>query len=433
MKLHQNIQLSTAIKWLVIFSPLTSFAFPIFNPPLAYINCQTSPSFIGDNSNTTLGFAGGTHSNTTWSTDRVVLSASQTTGTFTSRVIDNACTAAGKPWVNFQWTTSLPFGKEIPPTNETTTSYSGKTNSTLNTSLMFLWRFNEATAYNTTPGEIIDSSGNGRHGTIKNWPPLGNTKVAGKFNNALSCTVEAVTPYLPAASLPTSNYVTFSIWFKSSVTSAWTQFATRDTWSGDNFWRFQQDASCIPNLAINVGGVGSWISTSTSVCDGNWHHLVLVLNNGNAAIWIDGNKTTGTYTQGTGFAAAELLIGNGMLGVFDELAYWNRALADAEVIELYRRGINRVKIQVRNCTSNTCADNPAWQGPDGTASTWFTELNNNSNQLTGLGTVQAGAPTLLMSNFPAVTKNRRYIQYKFTLETDNVTYSPDVKTIGPGK
>lgn len=117
----------------------------------------------------------------------------------------------------------------------------------------------------------------------------------------------------------------------------------------------------------------------------------------------------------------------------DEAALWSRALSDAEVLTLYRRGANRVKFQVRNCTSSTCADIPAWQGPDGTAATWFTELNNNQLPLTGLGNVLTGSPSMLWSDFPSIIKINRYMQYKFTLETDNVTYSPNVKTAGPGR
>jgi hypothetical protein len=116
-------------------------------------------------------------------------------------------------------------------------------------------------------------------------------------------------------------------------------------------------------------------------------------------------------------------------GSIDELMMWNRALTATEVQKLFQRGGNRLKFQIRACTQRLCADAPAWQGPDGTSSTYFTEINNNSIPTTGLGTVLVTSPSVVFANFPSVViSNERFFQYRVTLETDNSTISPDLKS-----
>jgi trimeric autotransporter adhesin len=423
-----------ALVW-AIFLPIFTFGFPIFPPPnIASINCSSSPSFFGDNSNTTLGFAGGTMTNVSWQTDKVALVAAQATGTFTSRVIDNSCVAAGKPWLYFPWTSSLPFGKELPAGTETSTSYSSKNTTTpWTTNLIGLWHFNEAAAYNGTANETVDSSGNGNHATL--YAPFGtnNTKVTGLFNNGFN-TIDGNSVRVTLAQ---SNVYTFSTWLKlAGGNTSYLQVAQRDDFAGSR-WSIQIDNTCHPSISITGNGGSGYIDSGTvTVCDGLWHHIVLAVSGvaiTGLSLWVDGVKYNTNYTPPTSYAATDLWISSGVIGTYDEAALWHRLLSDAEILELYRRGANRVRIQVRNCTSSTCADNPAWQGSDGTAATYFTELNNNSNQLTQLGTVQVGSPSMTMSNFSSVTKTNRYIQYKFILDTDNTTYSPDIKSIGPGR
>jgi hypothetical protein len=433
---YSNIITSAAFLILAMMSPISAFAFPIFAPPSAYANCKSSPSFFGDSSNIAAGFAGGTLTNLTWDgvNNKLALTAGQSSGTFTSRVIDNSCAGVGFPWLTFQWTTTLPFGKELPASNETTTSYPGKTNSTLLNNIVGIWHFNEAAGYNGTANEVVDSSGQNRHGVImSSWGTVTNTKVSGLFNNSWNCS-DGLPMKINAASMPagSTTALSFSMWFKAGgASTGYDQFAMGD--NGTYWWRLQWTNLNHIDVSTQTSGGGGYIGETALVTTGVWHHLALVLNNGTGNLWYDGTKITNTYPAGTGFPQLDTYICNNAKVTYDEAAMWYRALADAEVLELYRRGANRLRIQVRNCTSSTCADNPAWQGPNGTATTYFTELNNNSNQSTQLGTVQAGTPSILLSNFGSVTKSNRYIQYKILFDTDNTTYSPDIKTAGPGR
>ena len=53
-------------------------------------------------------------------------------------------------------------------------------------------------------------------------------------------------------------------------------------------------------------------------------------------------------------------------GLLSEVAVWGRALAASEILQRYRRGSERIRMQVRGCADAGCAASPPWQGPDGT-------------------------------------------------------------------
>jgi hypothetical protein len=91
------------------------------------------------------------------------------------------------------------------------------------------------------------------------------------------------------------------------------------------------------------------------------------------------------------------------MGAIDEVSIWKRTLHTSEVFQLYRRGINRLKHQVRICSASDCSDDATganWKGPDGTAQTQFSELFNRGTQSANpSGNVLATAPTMTFSNF----------------------------------
>src|SRR5690606_24162050 len=91
-------------------------------------------------------------------------------------------------------------------------------------------------------------------------------------------------------------------------------------------------------------------------------------------------------------------------------------------MQLYRRGANRVKHQVRVCTAADCSDDPNganWKGPDGTNLTYFSELNNNTAALAMTGEVKKGLPSMLFSDFTSPVGTSRYFQYRTILESDD--------------
>ena len=89
----------------------------------------------------------------------------------------------------------------------------------------------------------------------------------------------------------------------------------------------------------------------------------------------------------------------------------HRALSSAEVLTLYKRGANRLKYQVRSCDDSACVGE-SFIGPDGTGSTYYTELSNSS----------LSTPSFTLTN----VLDNRYFQYRSIFETDSTSLSPDL-------
>jgi hypothetical protein len=95
------------------------------------------------------------------------------------------------------------------------------------------------------------------------------------------------------------------------------------------------------------GASGNFNIYSTSrVDDNNWHHIVIVANNGTYKIYVDGvEEASSSATLGTtsldaarfnfmsGVTTAEAMNGN-----MDEFALYNSALSEANIKENYRIG-----------------------------------------------------------------------------------------------
>lgn len=398
--------------------------------PFGFWSCKPM-LIISNTDDTATSFSAGTFSNTTLSGNSVVLSAAQTSGTYTSAVKDILCSQT-KNWKSHEWTTDLPYGKELPATGEITADYSS-VSTTLMTNLVGLWHLNEATAgLGVGATDATDFSTGGNHlirsGTGHTFGATGKLFKVISFNGSGYLTKAAPT----ATVRPTGNIYSFSGWVKRRTTTA----------TGSIF-------QCGPAGGLNIGiGVTPYsgnqikltkygvvdITAGTFPADTNWHHLSVVYSGAGVSVYIDGT-VSGTNANTANFAACTGSLGIGgpevqFNGDIDEVAVWSRALSAAEVLQLYRRGINRIKFQVRSCTSNTCADNPVWLGPDGSNSTYFTEINNNSAQFTSTGTVQTAYPIMTYSNFSTLfIPQNRYFQYQVTLETDNTTYSPLLKSV----
>ena len=80
----------------------------------------------------------------------------------------------------------------------------------------------------------------------------------------------------------------------------------------------------------------------------------------------------------------------------------------------YRRGALRLKYQVRSCDDSACSGE-AFIGPDGTNSSYYSEVNNTS----------LGLPSFSLTN----VDDNQYFQYKITFETSNSTYTPELNNV----
>jgi hypothetical protein len=381
-------------------------------------------------------------------------------GTFTSRVFDGL--AAAQKWLTFGWTSTLPFFKELPDTgaSETSTIYSSQSSS-LMSGLQGLWHLDEP----STATIAIDASGTGNNGTLTGAGTFG---VPGKLGTGLQTQGGYINVGSPA-SLQISGSVTVSAWMQSGNTfSGWPQIIGYDSLggtgaAGHSYMLQGNNGSNTVSFSI-ADGTNSAQPGAISLADGAWHNVVGVYDQSHAVakIYFDGNLVNSVAYAGTSIQSSggfRLGYGNGVpfYGQIDEGAVWNRALGDGtnstpnEILELYRRGANRVKYQVRSCPDSSCTTNPTWQGPDNTNQTYFSELNNNAIQndvgdLTTSDSVKTVAPLMTFSNFPSLSlSTNRYFQYRAILESDdsssNCNYgagytttwcSPEIQSVSAG-
>lgn len=403
-------------------------------------------------------------------------------GIFTSRVMDGIADTA--VWTDLSWTPTLPFLKALPdaacsvepcihPNSESSTDYSSLVGASgvledpniasddLMSGIVGLWHFDE-TALNTVPGgwDFRDNSGNGNHGNESGGIIPGRV---GKLG---------LSPQLDGAN--DQVLVTGLLGIPANATlSAWVNLSAPDTNGaevislGDYLiLRFDVANGC--EGAFFDGVNWNFTSSSCAISGTGWHHLVYTMDDTNDVqkLYVDGvelaSNTDTASIQYSGVGSNTLIgrHGSGLSnrhfnGQIDEVAVWSRALNPREIHQLYRRGANRIKYQVRTCANNDCSDDligENWKGPTGDRYSYFSELNN----LTATGTVKKGLPSLLFEDFTGFVRYfdpasydpsfpQRYFQYRVIMESDDegsgcdygggpTWCSPELKavSIGPG-
>ncbi|GEM_PF-809636 len=199
-------------------------------------------------------------------------------------------------------------------------------------------------------------------------------------------------------------------------------YALRAMHGGDGLSSSLPGITVLLNTSVGIYTVSDWQSRSASA----WHHVAMTYDGSALNLYVDGllSKTT-TASGSIADSSIALTLGafNGgssktFNGSLDETALYSRALSATDVLNHYRRGANRLKFQVRSCSDGVCASG-TFIGPDGTNATFYTELLNQTTS----------TPSLSLNS---VTNNRA-LQYRATLETDNASYLPQIKsvTVGP--
>jgi hypothetical protein len=340
----------------------------------------------------------------------------------------------GAAWADVAWTTSLPMSKELPSAgrSEASIAYPALSSDALMQQAGFVWHFDE-TSLGTAPGgyDALDDSGQGVHG--KKFYGV-TTGAAGQLGSAFAfdggnSTVGS------AYKFNNPSTFTLSLWFTTTTQSGGSLFGFGDAQSGNSGARDRHiyvDSSNRLQFGV-YNGTARMVASSVSVNDGRWHHVLATCGPIGITLYLDGvaqasllgvapqsyigywhvggNNVAGGWP---GFPSSSFLQGR-----IDEAALWNRVLSAAEIQQVWRRGANRLKFQIRACTSMTCADAPAWLGPDGSSTTYFSELNNATSPL-GNGNVLATPADLPLAGFPSLALPANpYLQYRAILESDD--------------
>ena len=216
-------------------------------------------------------------------------------------------------------------------------------------SLKGYWRFEEA-SWNGTPAEVVDSSGQGLHGTAVGDATtftFGQIGRGGLFDGA----GDAVNLGQPSALNfnPAVDEFTLTAWFRTSSSAALISKADSD-FGQRQFYLFAHQN----RLWANIGGSQNE-GSQLGALDGDWHHGVVVNHNDGGTfrytLYLDG-VDNGTFLSGAATNASDVLfgarrnVGNSgtafhMLGSLDEVAIIDRALTPQEVEELFNEGSGR--------------------------------------------------------------------------------------------
>jgi hypothetical protein len=235
------------------------------------------------------------------------------------------------------------------------------------------------------------------------------------------------------ASLLSASAFSISLWIKGGPQSdkkIYSETGTSSAWnigSGtgagiDKLRIYLRDDDSVGRLSVTFNQV---------VYDYKWHHVVITDDSGTLEVYIDGVKDTANfdYTR-TAFTATNIRFmsengGGNFQGTIDEVATWTRVLNQSEITQLYRRGVNRVKLQVRSCDDPACSGE-SWLGPNNSSGLlYFSEQDNTSG-----GTAKKEAPSFSFSDYSSMgLNNNRYFQYKFILESIDELASPSIPTV----
>jgi hypothetical protein len=241
-------------------------------------------------------------------------------------------------------------------------------------------------AYYPLDGNSLDNGLNQLDGTDTSmtYPTDADMGVVGNFNGTNGNIILSSEPLNPAQTY------SFSYFFKrASIPSASEYLVDIDGWTGFS----HVDTSGIVNLQAYNGSTWFKASTSASLCDNEWHHIVCIhdLSAKNLIIYVDGIfEDSTTYTGTLASASSNTGIGSTYAstayfeGQMADVRFYNRILSGKEIDWIY----NYEKPASTECKYNSTIDNPDPFG-DGSGVALY-KMDGNVNDTTG---VYDGTPT----------------------------------------
>jgi len=206
-----------------------------------------------------------------------------------------------------------------------------------NDNLIYFWDFS--------------SSGNPTRGTVS------GTNFT--YNEGGYGTLTGAGPYTTSVSNIKANSFTFSFDVSSIQINQWCDILsiyTNSQTSGDNnALMVQSDGTNTGNIQLYIGGIGgattyfggATTSRSTQICEYSkvggttWTTITFSSNGSTFSVYVDGKKTgtvslTTTEEAITGFQVGSAFGDQRVMtsGSFDNIAFWNVALTDAQVLSL---------------------------------------------------------------------------------------------------
>ena len=216
------------------------------------------------------------------------------------------------------------------------------------TGLRGWWKLDECSL--ASPGDVIDSSGNGNNGS----PVNGATVSSGKICNGGS--FDGSNDYIEVpddGSLDIRQYLTVMAWIRPDIIPA---SGLKSIVSKDENYEFHiNSAGRIYWWWQNSGGTVRSFTSTTTLSAGSWYHVAIVYEPGSQRILINGvERGSRSYNENLinnndplHIGADQYFAGREFDGLIDEVKIFERALTTEEINDYY----NRPDPIGRNCPS----------------------------------------------------------------------------------
>ena len=177
----------------------------------------------------------------------------------------------------------------------------------------------------------------------------------GKFNGAIE--FDGSSDYIKVVSpddVPSGNsHYTIEAWIKPDA------MGTRGIvgW-GNSGLTNQVNALRLTSDGISNHWCNNDLVVTTGSLVGDWHHVVAEFDGTTRKIYLDGvlvgsDKPSGHNAAIANFRVGSTNSGEWFDGLIDEVAIYDKALTQEEIIEHYRRGVGEVEVEVRTSVDNT--------------------------------------------------------------------------------
>lgn len=248
-------------------------------------------------------------------------------------------------------------------------------------------------------GTLADASGNGNEGFT-------NGEIApGKIGDSLYLDGEDDYMTIPTPTYAADTSGTVSLWLKNNGDSAF--FYTGNSGTNNNYMELKIKDGKLAGDIKSDKKILSFKGTS-SLAQGEWLHIAFTSDQNGNKVYVNAEEYTINYDKGDESTHAWLSnlteVNETVLGVsaqkeyedyldgsIDELAIWNRRLTAEEIQDLYKIGILNLTLEVKSCDNSIC------EGAEWNETTDF--------------------------------RNDKYVQYRFSLHTDDINYTPKVYNV----
>src|SRR5690606_7030136 len=125
------------------------------------------------------------------------------------------------------------------------------------------------------------------------------------------------------------------LWYKDNgTTTAWANIMHKLNSETAGWILQRENATSAASLRIDTSAADyQGPVTLPGVLDGGWHHIVIVIDSGNAYGYLDGELVdSGAYSHGTGFgqSAIGLHLGFDLNGTYDDIRIYDRVLTESD-------------------------------------------------------------------------------------------------------